>query len=200
MERYLAWFPFLFLCLAYFLTFSRTRTALAFSALCVLFVWSNAWQLSTGRVHGILDADTSRISVLTANTKPDDLVYLLNNQDGLFLASNTMPFEMNVRRLPVLVGIRPVLGLAGNWRKRFSADVLSAWRNDRDVWITARVWSSRPKPEWNWAEGADPGISWEEIQMLFDQLDLAPVIGGSDGFALLRRTGKNQSLLAAIGR
>ena len=200
MERYLALFPFLFICLAWFLGETNRMGTLVVCALCALLAINNLRDLSTGHVNAVLHAEAGRTAALAANAKPADLVYVLNAQDGMIGVRYANPFDVNARRLPELAGIQPFLGAPATWRERLTASVLAAWQQHEDVWVTVRVRAERPKAPWNWAEGSVPGISWRAVQSAFQQLDFGRVIGGSDGFALLRPTEANrESLLTLAG-
>lgn len=198
MERYLALFPFLFLCLAWFLREANRTSVLIVCAFCALLMINNLRDLSAGHVKAILGAEAGRTAALAAYTKPADLVYVLNAQDAIVRVRYADPFDLNARRLPGLAGIQPFLGRPGTWRERVRSAVLAAWQQHADVWVTVRVRAARPEASWNWAEGSVPGISWQSIQTAFEHLQFGGVIGGRDGFALLPPTEGNREALQAL--
>jgi hypothetical protein len=81
------------------------------------------------------------------------------------------------------------------WRQNLAARTLQVWRNGGEVWVSKRVWSSRPMRSWNWAEGDDPRVSWKELPQFFSTLHTDAESGGTDGF---RRLARDQQNLAAL--
>ena len=66
------------------------------------------------------------------------------------------------------------------------------------MWIRKRVLAARPRPEWNWVEGADPRLSWAGIHTFFSRLDVGQSIGDDDGFALLLSSPNNRALFIRL--
>jgi hypothetical protein len=87
---------------------------------------------------------------------------------------------------------------SSKWREKFADAVLSVWGEGGDMWISRRVFSSRPRSDWNWVEGVDPNISWEDIRTFFSQLDVDKPVGGEDGFVLLLQSLRNEAILKSL--
>ena len=48
--------------------------------------------------------------------------------------------------------------------------MLKAWAKGGDAWLSARLLSAKPEPHWNWVEGDDPRVKWDDIYKFFAQL------------------------------
>jgi hypothetical protein len=66
------------------------------------------------------------------------------------------------------------------------------------VFVSRRVFAQRPRPEWDWVEGADTRVSWAHVYEFFAQLETGQAVGGEDGFVLLPRTPKNEQFLTQV--
>lgn len=86
------------------------------------------------------------------------------------------------------------------WREDFAQRVLATWQRGGAVWLPERVFHSQPNPDWNWVEGDDARVKWTDLPTFFSQLEIGPMVGGEDGFALLQNSPKNQQVLAATNQ
>jgi hypothetical protein len=84
------------------------------------------------------------------------------------------------------------------WREEFAQEALGAWAAGGDVWVSRRVWLQTPRPEWNWVEGDDPRVTWEEIPRFFVPLETDQATGGADDFVRLKHNPANTTILAAV--
>ena len=74
------------------------------------------------------------------------------------------------------------------------------WRRGGEVWVSKRLWSVNPLPDWDWVEGDDGRVSWKDIPEFFRPLQIAEELGGSDGFFRLTRADSSVSRLSAFAR
>lgn len=192
-DRYLPFYPFLFVALAAVMHLKWPGRLLA--GACSAMLVFNVFAVSTGAVAATRARQMARIRSLS-QARSSDLAYVLNIQDPLVADRYSVPFNAGIDALPVL---EPILPFAGKevprWRAKFAEDVLAAWQKGARVWVTDRVLFAIPRREWNWVEGDDPRISWREIHALFATLDLKPSLGGPDGFLLLVESGRNRAVL-----
>jgi hypothetical protein len=84
------------------------------------------------------------------------------------------------------------------WREDVARRSLAAWGAGADVFVSRRVFSERPRSEWDWVEGADPRVRWQQVYEFFAQLETGQAVGGDDGFVLLPRTAKNEQFLNRV--
>jgi hypothetical protein len=125
------------------------------------------------------------------------MAMVTTNQDDLEPTLNRLAFDRINRPTPLLIYdiVEPGNVRVQEWRGQFAARSLKIWRNGGDVWVSKRVWSARPAPSWNWAEGDDPHISWKELPQFFATLSTDAESGGPDGF---RRIAHNEANLALL--
>jgi hypothetical protein len=197
MERYLPLYPFFFLAIAICLTEHRTRfqrpVIMMFLAVMVLV---NAFALSRSRLHVEEEQTARRVSEIPP--APVNIVYVTHNGDDFLNFSRSFPFAEVNRRAALRV--RNVLE-AGHrdmplWRTTFARGVLNIWNYQGNVWVSKRLFSPVPKPEWNWVEGDDPRVSWKDLSPFFTRLQYESCVGGDDGFCRLAPSSINRDILA----
>jgi hypothetical protein len=66
---------------------------------------------------------------------------------------------------------------ADKWRQIFASNSLDAWRKGGEVWICRGLLDAVPQKQWLWVEGAEPGVTWNDIHTFFSQLQLSEVRG-----------------------
>jgi hypothetical protein len=203
-ERYLPLYPAAFLALAVALSGGRARDWLR----CVIIVCaaalavSNLGALWAGRLAQKQGAVLARISELQPRLQPNSLVAVVHLQDELVNFYSNFPFHPLNRQGTLNIHSVTEPGTDRNltWRQDFAAKALSRWAVGGDVWLSERLFAQRPRPEWNWAEGDDPRVSWADFAPLFTQFEIAERVGGEDGFALLARTPRNEELLRRVAQ
>jgi len=200
-DRYLPLYPFIFLGLAHALSEGSAlrltnMTALGFCAGAIVI---NGCVLATPVVVRQEERAAARIQELQPLLKPESVVVAVNLRDELVNFSRSFP--LNPINLdtdhPLRVGSLVVPGSVhvSRWREGFASTVLRAWKGNGDVWMSKRVLSMRPQPEWGWVESDDPRVSWTDVYEFFSRLEMGGSLGGEDGFVLLKPSRDNQELL-----
>src|SRR5208282_6724056 len=87
---------------------------------------------------------------------------------------------------------------SASWKHDFAGKVLSTWQQGGSVLITDRVWSKAPRREWNWAEGDDPKIGWNDVADFFAPLDHQKLGTNEDGFEILTLSSGNEAALKSF--
>jgi hypothetical protein len=199
-ERYLPLYPALFLALAAAL--DSERSSRAPNAVALLFVVASA--AASVNVMGAPamsrqeERVMSRIRELEPRLKPESTVAVVHQQDELWRANYSFPFNPTFRRYALLSYAVAATGTeeTPRWRANFAAHADAVWRRGGDVWVSKRLTAARPLPEWNWVEGGSP-VRWEDLRSFFSRLEAADSVGGEDGFLLLARTPRNEETLRA---
>jgi hypothetical protein len=157
----------------------------------------NVVQLASPRLNRQQESSASRVRELLPQLKPDSLVIAANWQDSLINFYRSFPFDPVNRNenLHLASVITPGASDVPQWREGFLKTVESTWNKGGDIWLSKRLFASRPQPEWNWVEGDDPRISWTDLYELFSQLQTGQSAGGEDGFVLLLSSEQNKEVL-----
>ncbi len=198
-ERYLPLYPVFFVSLAYCL--SRDRSSPAFKVVVVAFLAvatvSNVGVMATPVLAHRQNQMVMRIKDLLPLLKPQSLVITVNQQDEVWAFYWSFPLHPINRAgsLSVQHLVEPGTNQALQWRHGFASRTFSVWSASGDVWVSKRVLSPHPRPEWAWVEGSDPRVSWTEIYGSFSRLEMGRSVGGGDGFVLLLSSPKNRESL-----
>jgi hypothetical protein len=201
-ERYLPLYPLIFVTLAYSLDSDRGWKAL--KVVSVLFVCALIVANLAAVAKPVLAARQESVAVrirdLLPRLKPKSLVAVTHLQDDLSGFFYNFPFNPINRQgtLQVYSVMEPGVARTVGWREDFAFQALSTWRAGGDVWISKRLLTVRPQPNWNWVEGDDRRISWNDLAPFFSQLELGEAIGGEDGFQRVLDSAKNRELLARL--
>lgn len=197
-ERYLPLYPAAFMALVCALDVASRRAwlkafVLAFVAALVV---GNVFALSTWTL-------ARRQAQMVERTK--DLVPLLTRQSVVVEVKEELkdlqwefPLHPLNRQLTVYSAVSIGDREAARWREDFAAKTFEVWRAGGDVWLSRRVLEPRPRAASYWVEGSDPGISWAQISVFFNQLERGQEVGGADGFVLLPPTPRNENTLRAL--
>jgi hypothetical protein len=202
-ERYLPVFPFLVLATGWiFRDFSaKPRAAqliVAGSLLCV--VLSNGYAFAAPRVASEDDASWRRMASLRGRISGASVAMVTTNQDKIveFLRHSIFSSVNKPQIFRVYDIAEPGLLRMLQWREQFAAEVFNVWKDGGEVWISKRVWSARPRPDWNWVEGDDPLEVWSDFSGFFRPLQTDADLDGSDGFARLARNDVNIRYLTPV--
>ena len=200
-DRYMPIFPFIFLALAFSLSSERSLRGLNVAAL-IFFVAAtitNVSVLAKPVLNKQQEMSAARIRELQPRLKPNTVVLTANLRDELVNFNRSFPLhpvnldqEHPFRASSV---IAPGAENMSRWRKDFASSVLTAWQNGGEVWISRRVLSPRPQPDWGWVESDDPRVSWTDVYTFFSQLERGESLGGEDGFVLISPSSHNQQIL-----
>ena len=198
-ERYLPIYPALFLSLSYALT--RRSAFFLYETLVGVWIAMNIGVNTSAMANPTLAAHqkrvAARVEALQPLLKPQSAMATLSQLDELWAFPWDYPFHpINQHQsLPTYHIQEPGTTQIPVWRENFAAKAQSVWSTGGDFWISKRLLAPRPKAEWNWVEGDDPRITWNDIYRYFSQFDYAQAVGGEDGFVLLARSPKNNRLL-----
>ena len=201
-ERYLLLYPAVFMSLAWSL--GATRAPRALQALPVMFFLVAALANSTAMAGFMLDRQNQktaeRLEAIVPHLKPNSWLVTTNLQDELVNFQASFPFhpanQPNTYRLYQLVVLNT--DQTAHWREEFGAKVQEAWAKGGDAWLSKRLFSAKPEAAWNWVEGDDPRVSWNDIYKFFSQFETGALAGGADGFVLLEKSERNANLLNSI--
>jgi len=197
MERYLPWFPFLFPALAYSLSDRRAfrlGKAITLAFLLALIVTNFAAMRRTA-LERREEASAGRVRELQPLIKPQGIVLVGKDELENFVRDfpfNPVNYHNDLRVYSFLPLGMPELT---EWRQDVARRTFKAWREGGDVFVSRRMFASRPRSEWEWVEGADPRVRWADVYEFFSQLETGQALGGEDGFVPLPRTPKNEQYL-----
>lgn len=198
MERYLPWFPFLFPALAYSLSdrrafrFGKAMTLVFVAAMIV----TNFAAMRKSVLERREEAAAGRVRELQPLVKSQSIV--LVGKDELENFVRDFPFNPVNHHNDLRIHSFLPLGMPqlARWREDVARRAFKAWGEGGDVFVSRRMFAERPRPEWEWVEGADPRVRWAEVYEFFSQLETGTALGGEDGFVLLPRTPKNEQFLS----
>jgi hypothetical protein len=202
-ERYLPSLPFLVMATAWVLRdlfTARRISQFVVAAFLICTVLTNGYAFAAPRVLGENRASLDRVSELRTHLRPHSQIMLATNQDELQAVLNRSAFGAINRPDPIRVYdvIDPGTVRILEWKRELAERILEVWKAGGDVWVSKRLWSPRPLPAWNWVEGDDPRITWQEVPVLFATLSTDGESGGPDGFARVAQNAGNESLLTAL--
>lgn len=202
-ERYLPLYPVTFISLAWVLAHSR---AWVLKIVPVLFFCVAIFVNSSVMARLVLDRQkqqtSARVAAIVPRLKPNSWLVTTHLQDDLVNFQSSFPFEPINRHN--IYHVYPLVVLnsdqASRWREEFAENTLKAWEKGGDAWLSSRLLSARPEPHWNWVEGDDPRVKWDDVYKFFAQLHTGEVAGGPDGFVLLEKSDANVQFLNTIIR
>ena len=203
-ERYFALYPVIFLSLAVSLSTDRAPALSKYVSLTfvVAMILSSATAMAKLTLDARQEVTAARASDLQSLLRLNSRVFTVTFTDDLVNFKRAFPFH------PVNRGayINPVAIIALGttqvpvWRQDFATKAEETWGQGGDVWVSRRVLSQRPRPEWNWVEGDDKNVSWADVPSFFSKLEMGQSVGGEDGFFLLPPSEKNRAFLGEAAR
>ncbi len=201
-ERYLPLYPLIFLSLAYVLADASlprwTRgLALTFAAVAGLV---SIGVMAKPVLNRQQETIAARVKDLPAQLKPRSLVLTANWLDTLINFNRSFPLHPLNREGGLVVNalVSPGTEQSVNWRREFARSALKAWREGGDVWVSKRVFASRPQPDWNWTEGDDHNVAWGDFPAFFVKFQVGQQVGGDDGFVSLVPTVEAREFLEQL--
>jgi hypothetical protein len=201
-ERYLPVYPVVFLAFGWMLAQSQLPRVL--KIVPVLFFCVAIFVNSSVMARIVLSRQqqrtAERVQAIVPRLKPNSWLVTTHLQDDLVNFQASFPFEPINRHNTYHVYPLVVLNSdqAPRWREEFAANMLKAWEKGGDAWLSARMLSAKPEPHWNWVEGDDPRIKWNDIYNFFAQLQTGDAASGMDGFVPLEKSEANVQLLNTI--
>jgi len=203
-ERYLPLYPTMFLALTVSLSDARSIAFLKYAAYAFIaaLILTDATALAKPRLDSQQEATAARISDIVKRLGRESRIITVTWQDELINFNRSYPFHPLNRAGNLRVGalVTPGTTEAAEWREGFAAEALAIWKRGGEVWVSKRVFSPRPRPEWNWTEGDEKRVSWPDFHAFFSQMEMDESAGGDDGFVLISQSSKNQEYLKRIGR
>lgn len=206
-ERYLPLYPFVFLAFARSLEGGRGDASLRGAAwlkgVALLFVVAMAVTSVGAMAKPVLQrqeaAVMSRLEELRPRLRPTSTVVTVHQQDELWRANYSFPFNPFFREHANLVYPAAALGTVHTlrWREDFARHAHATWAAGGDVWLSKRLFEPRPRAEWNWVEGFAP-MSWRELHEFFSRMETGDAAGGGDGFVLLSNSERNRHILQSL--
>lgn len=201
-ERYLPVYPVLFLAFAWVL--AQARLPRLVKMVPVLFFCIAILVNSSVMARIVLDRQkqqtSERVQAVVPRLKPNSWLVTTHLQDDLVNFQASFPFEPINRHN--IYHVYPLIWLnsdqASKWQEEFAANMLKAWKKGGDAWLSVRMLNPKPEPQWNWVEGDDPRVKWDDIYRFFAQLHTSDVASGADGFVLLDKSDANVQVLNLI--
>lgn len=201
-ERYLAAFPLLFLAFGRILADRQShlfpRLLLGLFFVCMLA--TNAGGLSRFGSDSGIEAARARVEAVNQRiVLPQDRVVLLTYGDETYHLIQAEPFDaLSRNRYCYYVGLPWGAEHKERWRIDFANSTARTWSGGGHVWLSLRFVAASPDPAWGWVEGDLEGIRWQDVGEFFRKLELINPCGGTDGFAEVARTSRNELLLNAV--
>lgn len=202
-ERYLPAYPFLLLAVgSAFGDFPRTGSVPRFIMAAVLtsVVFNNVSSFAAPRVTGMDAESWQRVAQLRTRLRGASEAIIVTNQDRLEEYIGRSIFG-RINRPDVFRTydvIEPGSLRMLQWREEFAAEALRIWKNGGEVWLSQRLFSAKPEPDWNWVEGDDPKEIWTDLPKFFGALQTDAALDGKDGFARLARNAANEAFLTPV--
>jgi len=201
-ERYLPLYPVIFLAFGWVLAQSQLPRVV--KIMPALFFCVGILVNSSVMARIVLDRQmqrtSERVQAVVPKLKPNSWLVTTHLQDDLVNFQASFPFEPINRHNTY--HIYPLIWLnsdqAAKWQEDFASNTLKAWEKDGEAWLSVRLLSAKPEPEWNWVEGDDPRVKWHDLYKFFSQLHTRDVASGPDGFVLLEKSDANVQLLNLI--
>ncbi len=199
-DRYLPFYPFLCLALAYALRGvpRKQPASLMLLGFLVLIALVNVLDLRPGAIQQRNQAAINRLKILGEHSAKNSMVTLATQMDEIFEFTERFPFSPLNRSKSFYVhdAVKVATDQVKVWKQEFAALSLKNLKMQREVWVSRRVFASQPDPSWKWTEGDDRRITWKELPLYFEQFEYGPAVGGSDGFVPLLVNSHNQELLS----
>ena len=200
-ERYLPALPFLLMAVAWVLRDLRTArriTQWVIVGFLVCVALNNGYSFFRPLVSREDQVSSLRVEGFRSHLTNSSVVVVLTIQDPLDEVVNRSPFGSINRPFPLPI-FDAVEGFkASTWRARLAERFQLALTEGGQVWVSKRLWSPRPLPEWYWVEGEDPQMHWADVPRFARQLETDADSGGDDGFRRLAQNQSNRQFLAEV--
>lgn len=203
-ERYLPLYPMLFLGLAIGgrAPFPWRALVAAPLAFFVVAAATNVNVMALPSLHERQEHDVARVRQVLPLLEEDSRLFTITQRDDLFRFGHDFPFHPLNRDGGLALWYVVDIGhyYAPQWRSLFAERARAVWDEGGEVWVTTRLLATRPQPGWDWVEGGDPRVSWQDLHAFFAALDWGGRAGGEDGFVHLPRSRGNEELLNRLAR
>ena len=201
-ERYLPLYPLIFIAFAWILASSQVPRVLKIAP---IMFFGFAVLVNLGAMaRMVLDKQNQRtlerLQPIVRQLGSNSWLVTTHLQDDLVNFQASFPFEPvnrhNNYHIYPLVVVNSDQAL--RWREEFAAHTLETWAKGGDVWLSTRLFSAKPEAGWNWIEGDDPRVPWNDLHSFFAQLQTCGVTSGADGFVQLGQSEANIRFLSTI--
>ena len=198
-ERYLPLYPVFFVAVAWSL--SNARVPRVLKIMPVLFLGLAVLVNTSVMARMVLDKQNQRtverLHAVIPQLQPNNSLVTTHLQDDLVNFQASFPFEPINRH--DTFHVYPLVWMntaqAGRWRQEFAAHALKSWSENGQVWISTRLLSPKPEANWNWVEGDDPRVRWNDLQSFFAHLQTCGTATSGDGFVQLSQSEANIGFL-----
>jgi len=198
-ERYLPLYPVIFIALAWNL--GSAQVPRLWKIMPILFLSLAVLVNSSVMARPVLNKQNektlTRLNGVLPQLKPNSSLVTSHLQDDLVNYHASFPFEpVNLNktyRVYALVWLN--VDQAGRWQQEFANHALKAWAENGDVWLSTRLFSPKPEASWNWVEGDDPRLRWNDLPTFFAKLQTCGATTGGDGFVRLSQSEANIGFL-----
>lgn len=198
-ERYLPLYPVFFVAVAWSLSSARVPRVL--KIMPVLFLGLTVLVNTSVMARMVLDGQNQRtverLQAVIPQLQPNNSLVTTHLQDDLVNFQASFPFEPINRH--DTYHVYPLVWMntaqAGRWRQEFASHALKTWSENGDVWISTRLLSTKPEANWNWVEGDDPRVRWNDLRSFFAQLQTCGTATSGDGFVQLSQSDANIGFL-----
>jgi hypothetical protein len=197
LERYLPLVPGMALLTAVaFAAATRGWRVVLVAWLAVILV-PNVFALGRSAVAAERERVRATLPDAEATGRPPLLVFS-HWQDSRFQFSRNYPPGAEPLPLRFYNLLTPGHPSAEGWRSSAAARITSAWDAGTEVLVSERLLSRSAKREWNWVEGDDPRVSWNDFYEYFRALSYGQPVGvRGDGFLPVPPTPSNRGVMAA---
>jgi hypothetical protein len=202
-ERYLPMLPFLVMTAGWILrdcARARRPTQIVVASFLLCIVANNTYAVAAPSTTAEDQKTRTRIAGLRDRLNGGGVAVIATYSDSIAEFVGRSPFSKLNRPepFPLYDVIEPATLRVLMWREECANKVLTVWGRGGEVWISKRLLSARPRPDWYWVEGDDPRITWPELPRFFSSLQTDGDINGEDGFLRLARNDANWSRLAPL--
>jgi hypothetical protein len=152
-ERYLPFYPFLLLLIAFALSQIRNRYLLGLmTGLMILASVSHLWMRSFVRTRAQDKAVIAALSELKGRVNDRSIVWVPLTADPALIFAMSRPFHPlnQPKRFPVRQLILAGTDRARLWRQDFSRLSLEALNQGGTVWVSNHLLAPAPQRDWNW--------------------------------------------------
>jgi hypothetical protein len=204
MSRYVATLPLVFLAVACSLCSDRSIawTKYAIVGFLAVSAITNVRAMAKPTLLSREQRVEARINSLLPFLKPESRVVTSHLQDEI--NNFTRDFLFNPINRSGNLHYLPVVALntaqVDHWQQSFATAALDVWDHNGDLWVSKRLLTPRPRPEWSWVEGDDSRVSWTDLYGYFSQFEMGQEVGGEDGFVLLPPSARNKELLGRLAQ
>lgn len=195
LERYLPLVPGVALLASTAFAGARPWQRAALAGWLLIMVIPNALTLGRPAVAAARERVRSTLRDVESPEHPRLLVFSHWQDERVQFSRNYPPRHepLNVRFYHLL---SPGTPSVEDWRRRAAARILSAFDAGTEVFVSERLVTPTPKPEWAWVSADDNRVSWSDFHAYFTALSYGDPVGvPGDAFLPLVPTAENRAIL-----